>query len=187
MDSKSLSLIFLILWDFPFTSSAGLKNTVELEKVQVCPGNDQMESSLRNLKFTRINNTHSALSVDFAYARDIDEKTGFIVRLDRWSDGRWVEWPFLPKQKDMCKTMNKLFPSIFVEAMRSANVANPDKCPIPAGEYHLENHIFDFSHLYAPIRLGKFRITVKITDDAFKDVYYCMILEVKIEQQLIKK
>ncbi|XP_044764543.1 uncharacterized protein LOC123321106 [Coccinella septempunctata] len=181
---KEFLLTFILLINIYFCESVGLKNSVEMQNVHVCPENDKLKEPVSNLKFTKINKTHSALTMDYSYAKDIDDKTGYTVKLERWSDGGWVEWPFLPKQKNMCKSMMKLFPSIWLEANKDTNITHPDKCPIPAGRYHMENHIFDFTGLYAPIRLGKFRLTIKVTDDENKDLLYCLILEVTVEQRV---
>lgn len=52
--------------------------------------------------------------------------------MERWSDGGWVEWPFLSKQKNMCTTMMKLFPDLWIDMNKDTNITRPDKCPVPA-------------------------------------------------------
>lgn len=69
-----------------------LRNIVKLDNIHVCPNNEALKDPLRNLKFTKINITHSALSVDYGYARDLDDKTG--VRIKQFEFKKYLSTHF---------------------------------------------------------------------------------------------
>ncbi|KAL3271254.1 hypothetical protein HHI36_021745 [Cryptolaemus montrouzieri] len=103
MYGSKLVIIVFILSIKNLVENVTIKSLMEVDNLSVCPENDKLESPIKNLKYVKINRTHSALSFDLPLIHPLGETTGFQIALERWANGGWVTLPFMTSQKICAK------------------------------------------------------------------------------------
>ncbi|KAL3271255.1 hypothetical protein HHI36_021746 [Cryptolaemus montrouzieri] len=150
-----------------------------IQNVQYCPENDKLESPLSNLKYNKINASIGELSYDICYKRPLDENVGILLKLEKWTEKGWSEFPLLPFQKDVCRYSLKspLMREMWIYWGTKMKVPQPDKCPIPAGCYSMENVIIDMKLMQkVPFWSGLYRFSIIEKIVKTQEWIYCLQL-----------
>lgn len=150
---------------------------VDVESGYLCPDNNQLEIPMRKYQIDRLNRTHRAVTADFSLARPIDKNTEGIVFLDRLSNGKWVNMPIFPYQKDPCRKVMESGFDVLVKMLTEFGKAvgwkNIEKCDIPPGNYSVKDFAIDINSK-APFWAGRFRTTMIIRATDTKKKMICV-------------
>ncbi|XP_045469118.1 uncharacterized protein LOC123676892 [Harmonia axyridis] len=160
------------------------KTSLQLESFSVCPENENTRYPIRDLTFNRVNATHSALSLKVSFLDDIGDNIWSQIILERWTSGGWASVPFVT-QKNPCKMCLQYFPEIWIGYFRAMGVKEPEKCPIPKGDYVLENYLIPMQGVKIPFWKGRFRVKVLWTGSKdSNDIYYCLEIGASSEEKI---
>ncbi|XP_015836448.1 uncharacterized protein LOC107398080 [Tribolium castaneum] len=169
--------LFLIICHTTLGSFMKHKYMVDVENGYLCPDNSQLEIPMRKYRIDRLNRTHRAITADFSLARPIDQNTEGGVILERWSDGKWMNMPIFPFQKDPCKNvMTSGFDDLVKMAVdfgKALGLKNVEKCDIPPGNYTVNNYAIDITNS-APFWAGRFRATMVLRARDTKRKIFCV-------------
>ncbi|XP_044764541.1 uncharacterized protein LOC123321103 [Coccinella septempunctata] len=160
------------------------KYKLSVTNIAACSDNEEMESPLRNLKYMKVNSTHGLLSYDVSFKRPLDENVWGHMKLEKWTEQGWTQLPLLPPQKDVCRSSlnSPLMRDMWISWAKLTNVAEPEKCPIPPGNYPMKEGLIDMSLLRKiPFWAGKFRVFITEFFQKSDNKLYC--LEVNFEAQ----
>nr|XP_023019849.1 uncharacterized protein LOC111508540 isoform X1 [Leptinotarsa decemlineata] len=161
-----------------FQKKAGpSKHVYEMENVMACSSDSYApECPCKNLKFTKINKTTKSLSFDLELKRPFDKTVGGILELEKWTPEGWRKLPFIPMIPDACRLFLRYYKDIWSNFMRALGVKHPDRCPIPAGNYSMKQHVFSYGGAITnsfPFK-GRCRLRSLMVDLKTKSVITCL-------------
>ncbi|CAH2005736.1 unnamed protein product [Acanthoscelides obtectus] len=116
------------------------------------------------------------MSVKMVLTRPIDQSVGLKIEAEKWGSSGWTKVPYLPIIPDACNTMKRFYSQYMIDFWRTVGVKNPDKCPIPPGDYILKNYTFasnpQTEQTAVPVH-GRVRLTVSLVDMTTKIPFLC--------------
>ncbi|XP_045467078.1 uncharacterized protein LOC123675672 [Harmonia axyridis] len=181
-----LPLIFSALTHLQFHSCGFAKKyKLSVQNIVTCPDNEEMESPIRNLKYVKVNATHGLLSYEISFKRPLDENIWVHMKLEKWTEQGWVQLPLLPPQKDVCRSSlnSPMMRDMWINWSRLTNVAEPEKCPIPPGNYSMHEGLIDMSLIRkVPFWAGKYRVFITEFIGQSKEKMYCLEMNFNSEE-----
>ncbi|XP_044253603.1 uncharacterized protein LOC123004413 [Tribolium madens] len=145
----------------------------DLEGGYLCPDNNQLEVPMRLFRIDRFNRTHRAISIDFTFAHPLDETAEGAIFVEKYTEGDWKMLPSLSWQKDPCNNIGMRYGrENMIRTGKALGWKNPDKCPIPAGNYSMIRHPFITYH-DTPFWPGRFRVQMVLRRIATKRKIFC--------------
>ncbi|XP_050502993.1 uncharacterized protein LOC126882225 [Diabrotica virgifera virgifera] len=179
MVAKFLFVFILIgLWNSEIEGMGKYKYI--MQNMGSCNGPEyaDVESPLRNLVFKKVNRTAKTLSFDVIWKRPLDDKLGATIKAEKLTNGGGghMAIPFIPLLVDPCTTFLKNFRHHWIDFATNMGVLEPDKCPIPAGNYSLKNYVFNSEYTQPnsmPIE-GTMLYRTIFQDIKTKGIFFCI-------------
>ncbi|KAJ8958404.1 hypothetical protein NQ318_002186 [Aromia moschata] len=161
------------------------KYVADIEQAGQClePMYRNPESVLRDFKFQRINRTTRALNFRITNKTPIDADVGFRIDMEKWVDAGWTNVPFVPFQPNACDSFSNLLKDFWTDLMSTLGVENPNKCPLPPGDYRMDNYIFDTTRLsnFVPVK-GRFRYRIVLKRVSNNSLVTCLVFVLNMEE-----
>ncbi|CAH1997478.1 unnamed protein product [Acanthoscelides obtectus] len=134
--------------------------------------------SVRYLKYELVNRSTRALSIKMVLTSPLDSNVAMKIEVEKWGSSGWTKIPYLPVLPNACDTMRRFFSFYTTKIWREMGVKDPDRCPIPPGEYSVKNFIImapEADPLAVPVR-GRVRVTISLVDMTTKNNILCIIM-----------
>ncbi|XP_072383857.1 uncharacterized protein [Diabrotica undecimpunctata] len=171
--------ILIGLWCLDIIQGMGTYKYI-MQSMAGCTGPEYSasESPLRNVVFKKINRTAKTLSFDITWKRPIDDTLGATLKAEKLSNGGGghMAVPFIPLMVDPCNIFLKNFRKHWIDFTSNMGVAEPEKCPIPPGNYSLKNLVFnnEYSQQNAFPIVGRFLYRTTIIELNTKRIITCV-------------
>ncbi|KAJ3643052.1 hypothetical protein Zmor_025790 [Zophobas morio] len=94
--------------------------------------------------------------------------------------GKWEH--LITINENLCDAVNKYMGEFMHDLQEKAGLER-GACPVPAGDYKVEQHTLDFGNFkFKKIPEGEFRVKVTLVDNTSNETLHCHFLEFKIEK-----
>ncbi|XP_028134775.1 uncharacterized protein LOC114329764 [Diabrotica virgifera virgifera] len=173
------AFIVISLWCSDMIQGMGTYKYI-MQSMAGCSGPEyaDSESPLKNVVFKKINRTTQTISFDLEWKRPIDNTLGATLKAEKLSNGGGghMAVPFIPLMVDPCNILLKNFRNHWVDFTTNMGVPEPEKCPIPPGNYSLKNLVFntEYSQQNSFPIVGRFLYRTTIIDLKTKKIITCV-------------